>query len=253
MPQFPWLDPSPFFLRRGRTACLLIHGYTGAPVEMGPMAEYLAQRGITVSAPRLPGHGTRPEDIRGVTWEHWYSAVEASYLELCKSCAEVFVGGFSLGALLALHLAAQRALSGLIVMAPALELADRRAALTPILRHFVQHVAKDVDPTHNDLTDPEAYKRFWSYDVYPVEGAYQLRRLQQRVRRELDRVRCPTLVIYSTRDTVIGAHSGPSVYANVLATEKREVVLHNSGHGIVLDTECRSVFEEAYHWITAHG
>jgi carboxylesterase len=253
MPQYPWLDPAAFFLPGGRTGCLLIHGYTGAPVEMRPMGEYLAERGIAVLGPCLPGHGTRPEDMRGVSWEHWYSSVEASYLELCKSCSLVFVGGFSLGALLALHLAVQRALSGLIVMSPALELADRRAALTPYLRHFMKHVPKDPDPTHSDLTDPEAYKRFWSYDVYPIEGAYQLRRLQKCVRRELNQVRCPTLVIYSTRDTAIGVHSGAMVYANVAATEKRQLVLHNSGHGIVLDTESRSVFDESYRWITAHS
>ena len=253
MGEFPWLDPAPFLLPGGRTGCVLIHGFTGAPVEMRPMAEYLAERGIAVAAPRLPGHGTRCQDMLGVTWEHWYSAVEASYLELSRTCSSVFVGGFSLGALLALHLAAQLPLPGLLVMSPALELGDRRAALVPILRFFLKYVAKDPDPAHTDLTDPEAYKRFWSYDVYPVEGAYQLWRLQRIVRSELSRVRCPTLVIYSTGDTAIGVHSGPGVYANVASTEKRQLILHNSGHGIVLDTECQSVFAEAHRWITDHA
>ena len=76
MPQFPWLDPSPFCFQRGRVGCLLIHGFTGAPIEMHPIGEYLVEHDIIVSGPRLPGHGTAPEDMQGVTWEEWYSAVE---------------------------------------------------------------------------------------------------------------------------------------------------------------------------------
>jgi hypothetical protein len=37
-----------------------IHGFTGSPAEMRLLDHYLHERGLTVAAPLLPGHGARP-------------------------------------------------------------------------------------------------------------------------------------------------------------------------------------------------
>ncbi len=42
--------------------CLLVHGFTGTPQNVRPLADYLARRGLAVSAPRMPGHGTTVAD-----------------------------------------------------------------------------------------------------------------------------------------------------------------------------------------------
>jgi len=251
MPQFSWLDPSPFRLLAGHRGCLLIHGFTGSPAEMRPLGEYLYERDITALGPCLPGHGTRVEDMQGVTWQNWYQAVEMAYQDLRQHCDQIFAVGFSLGAVLALHLAAQHELAGLIVLSPALGLKDRRSRLVPWLRFVLRYLPKDPDPRHNDLTDPEAYRRFWSYDAHPTWGVYQLLLAQKVVRSELGRIRCPTLVIYSTRDTAIAPDSGPVIYQSVHATEKEMLVLQNSGHGIVADSEHQAVFEKVYLWVVA--
>jgi len=190
--------------------------------------------------------------MQGVTWEAWYSAVETSYQGLSASCERVFVCGFSLGALLALHLAVRHDLPGLIVLSPALEVRDWRASLVPLARHFIKSIPKDPDPAKSDLADHSAFERFWSYDEYSTEAAYQLWRLQRRVRSELSHVRCPTLIVYSTGDSVIGPRSGSTIYERIAAQDKKLHVLHNSGHGIVLDAECQAVFEAAYQWIGTH-
>ncbi|MBC7233624.1 MAG: alpha/beta fold hydrolase [Chloroflexi bacterium] len=251
MPQFPWLDPSPFSFPGGQVGCLLIHGFTGAPPEMRPMGEYLAQRGVTVSCPLLAGHGTTHEDLARTTWQDWYASVEAAFVELQKQCTEVFVAGFSLGSLLALHLATQHELDGIVLLAPALQLRDWRMRLIPVLRYFLKETVKDTDPQHSDLTDPEAYKRFWSYDIVPVPAIYQLYRLQRVVRAELGRIRTPALVIYSTRDMAIAPQSGPTVYKRLGSEDKELLVLHHSGHGLVVDSECQLVFQKVYEWIIA--
>ena len=195
MAQVAWLDPSPFFFPGGAEGCLLIHGFTGSPPELRPMGEYLADCGLTVSGPLLAGHGTEPQDLARTTWQDWYDSAEKAFQELQRRCRKPFVGGFSLGALLALHLAAHHDVAGLVLMSPALEVRDRRMRLVPLLRYFVKFMPKDMDPSHSDLTDPEAHKRFWSYDVYPVEAVYQLQRLQQVVRSELPSIRAPALGI----------------------------------------------------------
>jgi len=252
MPQFPWLDPSPFFFPGGPVGCLLIHGFTGSPPEMRPMGEYLSERGLTVSGPLLAGHGTTPEDMARTTWQDWYASAERALQDLGRQCKEVFVGGFSMGALVALHLAAYHEMSGLILMSPALWVRDWRMNFVPLFRHFIKFEPKDIDPQHSDLTDPEAYKRFWSYDVYPSAAVYQLYLLQRLVRSELGRIRVPTLVIYATGDMSIAPQSGPTIYNRIAAKDKDLLILHNSGHGIVVDSECELVFRKVYGWITAH-
>lgn len=252
MPQYTWLDPSAFELPGGPVGCLLIHGFTGAAVEMRPMGEYLAARGLTVSAPLLPGHGTTPEDLARTTWQDWYSYVERAFLALQARCEKAFVMGFSLGSLLALHLAAQHEMAGVVALSPALLVRDWRIHLVPLLRYVIKAMPKDPDPQHSDMTDKEALKDFWSYDVHPVAAAYQIYLLQRVVRPELGRIRTPTLIIYATGDMSIHPQSGPTLYNEIASPGKEQIVLHNSGHGIVLDAEREVVFQKTYGWMMAH-
>ena len=41
-----------------RIGVVLVHGFTGSPDSTVPWAKYLNERGYTVNAIRLPGHGT---------------------------------------------------------------------------------------------------------------------------------------------------------------------------------------------------
>src|SRR5260370_29536775 len=54
----------------------------------------------------LAGHGLTPEAMAAARWPDWVRSAENALAELRRDCAEVFVGGQSLGATLALHLAA---------------------------------------------------------------------------------------------------------------------------------------------------
>lgn len=253
MPQYPNLDPGAFELAGGPAGCLLIHGFTGAAVEMRPMGDYLAARGMAVSAPLLPGHGTTPEDLNRTTWQDWYGHVEGALAALQARCEKVFVVGFSLGSLLALHLAAKQAqrLAGVAALSPALLVRDWRIGLVPLLRHFIRFMPKDLDPQHCDLTDKEALKSFWSYDVHPVLAAYQLHLLQKVVRSELGRIHAPALIIYATGDMSIHPQSGPTLYKEIGSADKETLVLHNCGHGLVLDVEREVVFQKVCDWVAA--
>ena len=48
----------PFAADGGPVGVLVCHGFTGSPRTVRPWAEHLAAAGLTVRAPRLPGHGT---------------------------------------------------------------------------------------------------------------------------------------------------------------------------------------------------
>jgi len=248
MTQHAWLDPKPFYFKGGPVGCLLIHGFTGAPPELRPLGEYLAGKGLTVSGPLLAGHGTDFHDLAKTTWQDWYASAEAAYLSLRQECKQVFVGGLSLGSLLALGLAALHPVDGVIPCAPALVALDWRVKFVRPLRHIMRWNRKE-EPQDADMTDPEASKMLWSYDVMPGESVYQVSLIQAEVRRLLPSITAPILIFHSTRDGAIRPECGQVTHDSVGSPDKELVLLHNSGHCLTVDSEREFVWRKTYEWI----
>ena len=99
-------DAEPFFFAGGSTGCLLLHGFSATPQEMRFLGEHLHARGYTVSGVRLAGHGTSLDDFARTTWHDWYATAQAALSDLRAQTASISVVGQSMGALLALCLAA---------------------------------------------------------------------------------------------------------------------------------------------------
>src|SRR5579862_2150885 len=89
----------------GPHGVLVLHGFTGNPVSMRPLAEAIAAQGHTVELPLLPGHGTAVEDMLPTRWDDWSAAAEAAYDELAGRCDAVAVAALSMGGTLACWLA----------------------------------------------------------------------------------------------------------------------------------------------------
>jgi carboxylesterase len=95
-------------LSGGRVGFLLLHGLGGSPVELRFLAQGLNRAGYTVHAPLLCGHGGSPADLEATTWQDWYQSTEAALDRLAEHCDVIIAGGISVGAVLALRLAAHR-------------------------------------------------------------------------------------------------------------------------------------------------
>src|SRR5260370_31353803 len=88
----------------GTTGVLLCHGFTGSRHSLRPWAEYLAEAGLSVWLPRLPGHGTTWQEMAHTRWEDWYAELNRAIDELREHASEIFVMGLSMGGCLALRL-----------------------------------------------------------------------------------------------------------------------------------------------------
>ena len=247
MARHPWLDPKPFFFEGGRVGVLLLHGFTGAPTEMRGLGEYLAARGYTVSGPLLPGHGTEIEDLAGRKWPEWAAAAEAAYRELTDRCDQVFVAGMSLGSLLTANLAAEHPVTGIVLISPAIFLANPLARFTWLANLIPFTVRQDDAGT--DLVDPEADKRAWCYEAIPGRAAHQVTLLNKRVIKLLPHVTAPALVVMSTRDASLKYESGPYVIEQIASADKELLSLYHSGHNILVDAERESVWKATAEFI----
>ena len=249
MPQPAHLDPSSFEADGGRVGVLLIHGYTGSVVETRPMAAYLAERDLTVRCPLLPGHGTRPEDLTRISWQAWTGEVESALHDLQGCCDAVFVGGLSLGSLLALWLGSEHPeIAGLIPVAPATRVQNRLMPLALLLRYFFKY--NPLGPIDDDdLGDPQAVERSWYYDETPLWGAGEVYLLQRKVCRALPQICQPILIFQGRRDAHLHPLAAQELYDAVASADRTLVWLQNSGHNLLIDGERESVWAQSYDWM----
>ena len=229
------LDGDTFLLEGGRVGVVLFHGLTATTAEVRLLGEHLHGLGYTVSAPLLPGHGTHPDELNRVKWLEWYETAEAAFLEMRQRSDKVFIGGESMGTLLALLIASRyEQVSGVILAAPVLIIRKLKAAY--LLQYFVRHV---------DKNQTEDFLPWKGYNVYPVKSLVQLGKLQKVVKKELPAVTQPLLVFAGGLDRSVPPESGEMIIARVSSTDKQLVCMEESPHVMLLAKERESIFEQS--------
>ena len=102
------IKKSDYWMPGGRSGVLLIHGLTGTPSEMRFVATGLHKKGFTVYGMQLAGHCGDPDDLLRTGWRDWAESVDQAASYMLRSVDTMFVGGLSMGAILALQLAQRR-------------------------------------------------------------------------------------------------------------------------------------------------
>jgi carboxylesterase len=227
---------------------LLCHGFTGSPQSLRPWAEYLAGRGLTVSVPLLPGHGTRWQDLQVTGWQDWYAEVDRELRELSRVCSRVFVCGLSMGGALALRLAARHgaAVAGLVLVNPSVKADSARLKAVPVLRHFVP----SVKGIASDIAKGGCEEL--GYDRTPLRAVHSLTRLWRVVQAELPRVGQPLLLFTSATDHVVHPANSALVLAGVTATDVDHRILESSYHVATLDHDAERIFAGTFDFINEH-
>jgi alpha-beta hydrolase superfamily lysophospholipase len=84
---------------------LLLHGLTDSPYSVRALAEIFFNKGYYVLAPRMPGHGTLPGELRRARIADWQAVIELAVPHLRQIIGDdrpFLLGGYSNGGLLAL-------------------------------------------------------------------------------------------------------------------------------------------------------
>jgi carboxylesterase len=229
----------------GPVGVLVVHGFTGNPQSMRPLAEAFAAAGCTVSLPLLPGHGTRVEDMLPTRWEDWSAAAEQAYEQLAARCDAVCVAGLSMGGTLTLWLASRHPeIRGVVLVNP---LADGEAPGVTETVTTLRGLGEPLVPgIGSDIALEGSVES--AYPLTPVEPLLSLHAALADLRPALADVRCPVLLLTSPQDHVVEPVSSDLVAAAVQGPVER-VVLERSFHVATLDHDAALVERSAVDFV----
>jgi carboxylesterase len=231
------------------TGVLLCHGFTGSPQSVRPWADYLAAAGLSVSLPRLPGHGTTWQEMARTRWEDWYAEVDRAFDELQARCEQIFVMGLSMGGCLALRLAELRgdAIRGLVLVNPSIAADTWLFSIAPILKLVVP----SLKGVASDIKKEGAAEL--GYDRVPVKAAATLPGLWRITQQHLGELTQPILVYRSATDHVVGPASLKLLRNALPATQLEVRELGNSYHVATLDNDAETIFAGSLEFVRLHA
>ena len=221
----------PWSASGGQHGALVLHGFTGSPVSMRPLAEALADAGFTVELPRLPGHGTHVEDLQDTTWDDWLLEAERALERLADRCrGRIVVVGLSMGGALTVALAeAHPELAGIVLInTPIAAPAELAEGLEGMLAGGVE----TIEGIGGDIADPDADEV--SYDVTPLRPLLTMVVAGEQLRERLGDIHCPALVVTSRQDHVVNPGDS-DVLAEGLGGRVERLWLERSYHVATLD------------------
>jgi carboxylesterase len=237
--QAPGTDP--FSAANGPNGVLVLHGFTGNPGSMRPLAEALADAGFSVELPRLPGHGTVIDDMMPTRWRDWSGEAERAYLELAAHCDRTVVAGLSMGGTLCLWLASRHPeISGTVLVNPLVE---------PPADSFVETMQASLDAgidrlpgLGSDIAKPGVVES--AYDSTPIAALLSLFGAVSELVPRLGEIDVPALLLSSRVDHTVPPTSGDFLVENYGGPVER-VFLENSYHVATLDNDSAEIEERA--------
>ncbi len=248
--QPPILDGAePYRAAGDRRGALILHGFTGCPQSMRPLAAAFAAAGYTVELPRLPGHGTTVGDMSQYGWPDWTAAAEQAYAGLASRTGSVVVAGLSMGGSLTLYLAAQRPeIAGIVLVNPVVEsddfapLVDAAKALLAAGEPFIQGVG-------NDVADPDVSEL--AYTSMPNACVLSLVDGLNALKEQLATIRQPALILHSTQDHIVPP-SSVKLLTSSLAGPYELAELERSFHVATIDFDQDVINERAVAFADQH-
>ena len=254
-------DKSPIFCPSDGPAVLCLHGFTGTPFEVAPLARHLAGAGFSVSAPRLAGHGESASALAATRWQYWLASAEAAFDELRAASGNrpVALAGFSMGGLLALRLARlhPHAVPALVVMSAPLRLRNMQVILARAWNHLPGFLRRGPLATvrkrgGSDVTDDSVRAENPSLPEMPLAGIVELIELAEVVRRDLTHLHMPALIAHGERDRTIALQASFELAGSIASDVVERLWLKRSAHLIAVDVERARLCAEVTSFLSRH-
>lgn len=237
-------EQQPFFFEAGKRAVLLLHGFTGSSSDVRMLGRFLEKKGYTSYAPHYRGHGVPPEQLMETGPKEWWEDVEKAY-EFLKEAGyeQIAVAGLSLGGVMSLKLAMNAPLKGVVTMCSPMTMRTTNMMFKGVIKYAKEYKKFEGK---NEQQIQEEVERIRQKGM---PSLVDLQQFVQDVRKELDLIYSPILVVQSRNDEIIDPHSAHIIYENVESLNKKLVWFENSGHVITLDKEKTQLHEVIFEFL----
>ena len=234
--------------RNRQLGVLLLHGYTSSLDTVNGLVPTLEHLGLPYRMPVLRGHGTHQRDLRGVTAADWYADASAALDDLLQEVPRAAVAGLSMGGLVATQLGIERAadLAGVGLVAPFFGTKNPLAPFSGLLSRVMPYF-----PMPRSIYDPEVYAHNTNYKQGEATSFASAYRYSRTMRKRIEELRLPLLIIASRRDQIIPVPVIEDVVARAgTPPDQREVYwLERSGHDILMDMERETAYNLIGAWL----
>lgn len=222
---------------------LCIHGFSGGTYEIAPLQQYLAAHlEAYFVMPTLPGHG-EVLTLQHTKASHWLKAAENAYRVLARKVEQVIVVGFSMGGVIALHLAARYPIAKLVLLSPAMRYLAPKALLLQ-----VNEMGKSY--YYQQLQENEIYQRYaFKWGKVRLPDTIQFMKLVQQTTPYLARVTAPTIIIQGMKDGMVPYQTAQYIKQAIHSQEK-EIYYSTGGlHHICFSKDRERWFQDVLQFI----
>jgi carboxylesterase len=245
-------EHQPFLWDAGRSAALFIHGFMGTPAEFRPLAHELHQADWTVQGLLLPGLGQQLDTLFDRHYQEWLEATRSALIALQTKHNPVLLIGYSMGAAVALNVAADTPPDKLILLAPFLRIGNG-------VHHIIWQMVKRLFPHPRpfrkanfsdarigeffgglipelDLEDPQVQEALRQLSV-PAHFVDQILGVGRAAEKAAAQIHTPTLIVQGTHDQAVNPSRtrqlvqrlpGPITYHELNTDHDLMVVAHPS-------------------------
>lgn len=232
-----WLQPLAIKKAPSGRALLLIHGFASSPAVYREMIHQLTDYDA-LFCPLLPGHGRSFDDFSETKATDWLTFIEKTFDDIAQHYEKIDVLGLSLGGLLACHLAKNRSINQLFLLAPALALTQASYIPTwmlQLLRYFgLRYITNRggslLNTNYSELT----------FRKLPLTCIYEIFRLVKTF--EFTPFSSKTLVFLGKYDKVIRNQEVQAMINRL--PDVSTIWLENSEHVLPLDNDFQQIIDK---------
>lgn len=224
--------------------CLFIHGFTGSPYEVQPLADYLSDHtDWKIAVPVLPGHG-ETLSLKKVTCTEWLDCAEAALLRLLDECETVHIIGFSMGGLIAAYLTARHSVQKLVMLSAAAKY------INPV------QVKEDVKVMMQDLREKKLHENelFLKYRekllMTPPGAAREFQKVVGLARPALKKINIPVFIAQGTADGIVPVKSAAYIYRRLSSAERHLYYSPDAKHLICHTGNTEELFKKVFTFLS---
>ncbi|UJL47036.1 alpha/beta fold hydrolase [Virgibacillus sp. NKC19-16] len=224
--------------------CLIIHGFTGGPYEVDPLARFLKDNtDWHIEVPTLPGHG-RNLDLKDISYRKWINAAEDVLKRLNREYDRIYLIGFSMGGMIASYLAAKYKVDNLVLLAPSGKFLSFRQMTLDI-------ASVAADGMRGNLGKNKLYLHYKKKmeAAIPFKANIEFVKLVKFTRRYLKKVKSPVLIAQGQQDGMVPYKTAYYLDKEISSKQKEVVFFERSRHLICLGDDKDTLNQMVYEFL----